>query len=343
LCGWRGGGLGGGGGAPPPDRVPFCPAIYEHKAALVGMSPARIARNSEDLESALAREVGLYEPDMLTVGVDVYNVEAEALGCAVSYPETNDVPSIVSRAVRIGDDVARFRVPDPASAGRMPIFLEAGRRVHARIGDKMIVRGALSAPFSLACELVGAEAMLTAVLDDPGWVAALLFFTADVAKAYGRAFIERGLGVILFDSHAAPPLLSPNLFRKLVLPATASVIGYFRRDLGLPLVPYIVGGNTAVLLDAILETGTNNILCDFTADLAVFVDRLRGADVLLRANIDPRSILAGPPAAVKAKAREILAIGRRHPGFLLGTGILSYDTPPAHVLAVRAAIEAEAG
>jgi uroporphyrinogen decarboxylase len=323
----------------PADRVPFCPAIYEHKAALVGMMPSRIARDTDALEQALLHEAEIYAPDMLTVGVDVYNVEAEALGCAVSYPDTRDVPSIASRILRPGDDLSRLRVPDPATAGRMPVFLEAGQRVHARIGHRMIVRGALSAPFSLASELIGAEAMLTAVLDDPAWVADLLAFTSKVAKAYGRAFIERGLGVILFDSHAAPPLLSPRLYRKLVLPATASVVGHFRRDLGLPLVPYIIGGDTAILLDAILETGTNNVLCDFKADLGAFEERLRGTGVLLRANLDPRLILAGPPAAVTAKAREVLAAGRRHPGFLLGTGILAYDTPPENVLGVREAVE----
>ena len=323
----------------PADRVPFCPAIYEHKAALIKTTPSRIARMVDDLEDALAREYLTYEPDMLTVGVDVYDVEAEALGCAVSFPETSDVPSIVTRVLSPGDDLARLRVPDPGSAGRMPVFLEAGGRVHVRIGPKMIVRGALSAPFSMACELVGAEAILTALLDAPDWVSDLLAFTAEVSKAYGRAFAGRGLGVILFDSHAAPPLLSPALYRKFVLPATAEVVRYFRDELKVSLVPYIVGGDTAVLLDAFLETGANNLLCDFKADLAVFVERLRGTGVLLRANLDPRLILAGPPAAIKARVRDILEIGLRHPGFLLGTGILPYETPPAHVVAVREALE----
>jgi uroporphyrinogen decarboxylase len=323
----------------PADRVPFCPAVYEHKAALIGTTPSRLSRDPDLFEQALVREVEIYRPDMLTVGCDVYNVEAEALGCEVRYPETNDVPSISVRRVRPGDDVSRLRVPDPDTAGRMPICLEAGRRARHRFGRDMIVRGALSAPFSTACELAGAEAVLTALLDDPGWVAGLLAFTAEVAKAYGRAFAKRGLGVILFDSHASPPLLSPALYRKIVLPATASVIGYFRRNLGIPLVPYIIGGDTSVLLDAILETGTNNILCDFRADLATFVDRLRGTGVLLRANLDPRLFLAATPAAAAARAREVLAAGRRHPGFILGTGILPYDTTRESVLAVRAALE----
>jgi len=324
----------------PIDRVPFCPAVYEHKAALVGTTPSRLGRDVDLFERALVREVDVYRPDLLTVGCDVYNVEAEALGCEVRFSGANDVPSISARAVRPGDVVARLRVPDPARAGRMPVCLEAGQRARARFGRDMIVRGALSAPFSMACELVGAEAILTAVLDDPDWVSELLLFTAEVAKTYGRAFVERGLGVILFDSHASPPLLSPKLYRRIVLPPTRSLVAYFRRDLGVPLVPYIIGGDTALLLDAILETGTNNVLCDFRADLAAFVDRLRGTDILLRANLDPRLLLTAPPAAVKARAREVLDIGRRHPAFLLGTGILPYDMPPGQVLAVREALDA---
>ena len=324
----------------PVDRVPFCPAVYEHKAALVGTTPSRLSRDADLFERALVREVEIYHPDLLTVGCDVYNVEAEALGCEIKFSEDNDVPSISERRVRPGDPISRLRVPDPAKAGRMPVNLEAGRRAQTRFGRDMIVRGAMSAPFSMACELVGAEGILTAVLDDPDWVSELLLFTTEVAKAYGRAFVERGLGVILFDSHASPPLLSPKLYRRIVLPPTASLIAFFRRDLGVPLVPYIIGGDTALLLDALLEAGTNNVLCDFRADLATFVDRLRGTDVLLRANLDPRLLLNSPLAVVEARAREILDIGRRHPGFLLGTGILPYDMPPGRVLAVRNALSA---
>ena len=324
----------------PADRVPFCPAIYEHKAALVGTTPSIMSRDVDLFERALVREVEVYRPDLLTVGCDVYNIEAEALGCEVRFSEANDVPSIATRAIRPGDALARLRVPDPARGGRMTVCLETGRRAQARFGRDMIVRGAVSAPFSMACELVGAEEILTAVLDDPDWVSELLRFTMEVAKAYGRAFVERGLGVILFDSHACPPLLSPKLYRRIVLPPTASLVAYFRRELGVPLVPYIVGGDTSSILDVILETGTNNVLCDFRADPAAFAERLRGKDVLLRANLDPRFLLTAKPVEIKARAREVLEIGRRHSGFLLGTGILPYDMPPGQVLAVREALDA---
>lgn len=178
----------------PADRVPFCPAVYEHKAALIGTTPSRLSRDAALFEQALIREVELYRPDMLVVGCDVYNIEAEAAGCTVRFYDSNDVPSIAERAVRVNDAVSTLRLPDPEKDGRMPICLEAGLRIQERFGRDMIVRGALSAPFSIACELVGAEQLLIAMIDDPEWVSRLLAVTSEIAISYGRAFIERGLG-----------------------------------------------------------------------------------------------------------------------------------------------------
>jgi len=64
----------------PADRVPFCPAVYEHKAALIGTTPSFLSRDAGLFEKALVREAELYGPDLLTVGCDVYNLEAEAGG-----------------------------------------------------------------------------------------------------------------------------------------------------------------------------------------------------------------------------------------------------------------------
>jgi len=322
----------------PVDRPPFIPAVYEHKAALIGQTPSAIARDPLLLERAMLREAELYGADTLTAGVDVYNVEAEAAGCRVSFPATNDVPAIEERAIGPGEPVRRRPRPDPERDGRMPVFLEAGRRVQERIGDRVVIRGALSAPFSMACEMAGAEAVLTALVEYPDWIEDLLEFCAGITVTYGRAFLRRGLGVVLFDSHASPPLVSPRLYRSLILPPTAGVIAALRRDAGRGPIPYIVGGDTALILDLILETGTDNVLCDFKADLDVFLRRLRDRPVLLRANMDPRFLLTASPSRIEEAARLLIARGRLHPQFILGTGILPYDLAPEKVLAVRGAL-----
>jgi uroporphyrinogen decarboxylase len=102
-----------------------------------------------------------------------------------------------------------------------------------------------------------------------------------------------------------------------------------------------MGGDTGILLDLILETGTNNILCDFKSDLHDFVSRLLAKPVLLRANLDPYFLLTASPDQIKARVREVLAVGCRHPRFMLGTGILPYDMPPEKIIAVREALAEE--
>ncbi|MDD8027609.1 MAG: uroporphyrinogen decarboxylase family protein, partial [Acidobacteriota bacterium] len=157
----------------PADRPPFLPAVYEHKAALVGSTPSAVARNTVLLERALSRELEIYEPDALTIGLDVYNVEAEAVGARVRFSDGPEVPVIEGRPLRPGGSLG-LPLPDPERSGRMPVFLEAGRRLQTYAGREVLVRGALSAPFSMAAELVGDEPLLLALMDQPDWVVSLL-------------------------------------------------------------------------------------------------------------------------------------------------------------------------
>jgi hypothetical protein len=49
----------------PADRIPFVPAIYEHKAALIGQSPSDVCRNPEHLYAGLMKELEIYDPTCL--------------------------------------------------------------------------------------------------------------------------------------------------------------------------------------------------------------------------------------------------------------------------------------
>ena len=81
----------------PADKVPFVPAVYEHKARLVGRSPSEVCRDLDLLTEALEKELEIYDPDALTVGIDVYNVEAEAAGCEGRYfGRSPDVPAVAA-------------------------------------------------------------------------------------------------------------------------------------------------------------------------------------------------------------------------------------------------------
>jgi len=322
------------------DRPPFVPAIYEHKAFLIGRSPSQVCRNAELLEAALERELALYDPDMLVVGLDVYNVEAEAAGCQVTYFEdSNDVPAVSSAVLGESLDTAHLRAPDPESDGRMPLYLEVAARIARRYSEQMIIRGAVSGPVSLASALAGPERLLMALVEEPEGARRVLEFAAEICVGFGRAFLSRQVQPIVFDSRAAPPLLSPRLFREFVLPLYRDRIFPAWKAVGGRHLPLIIGGNTTPILEDLASTGATQLLCDAGADLGAFRRRCAEARLALRASVDARLVHSGPPQAVRQAAMAILRQAGDFAGLLVGCGVVAYDTPPSHVIAIREALE----
>ncbi len=52
-----------------------------NKAFPISRKPSEVAYNAELLYQAMIEEFSVYQTDILTVGLDVYNIEAEAIGC----------------------------------------------------------------------------------------------------------------------------------------------------------------------------------------------------------------------------------------------------------------------
>jgi uroporphyrinogen decarboxylase len=324
-----------------PARAPlFLPAIYEHKAWFIGRTPSAIARDPDLLTRALLAEYAAIGPDALTVGVDVYNVEAEAAGCPVVYHEGDDpsIPGLATGHFRltVGDDPAALPVPNPLVAGRMPVNLAAARNVRRELGDDVWVRGALSGPFSLAIALVGTEELFLACLDQPDWVHRVLAHATRIIEAYARAYLDAGVGLILFDSQASPGLISPAMYEEFVLPVTRTFIQWAAAQ-GVRDVPLIIGGNTTAIAGLMAQTGANNLLCDYPADLDRMAAVCRDHGRAFRRNLPPRLLETAAPDEVYAAAAAELNRGRGLPGFMLGTAVIPFGTPLANILAVKRA------
>ena len=68
-------------------RIPFTPAVYEHAARFVGRTPAEVSRNAGLLFQAHRRAYLEYRHQPIAVGIDIYNLEAEAYGAKVELVE----------------------------------------------------------------------------------------------------------------------------------------------------------------------------------------------------------------------------------------------------------------
>jgi uroporphyrinogen decarboxylase len=322
----------------PVDLVPFVPAVYEHKARLAGRTPSEVCRDGGLLRECLERELETYDPDMLTVGVDVYNVEAEALGCAVRYFDGSaDVPAVEAPLIDGPAGLRRLGLPDPGADGRMPLFVGTAAGLHRDIGRDIIVRGALTGPFSLASALAGTENLLVATVDDPAFVRGLLEFAGRVTVVFGAAFLETGVEVVIFDSKASPAAASPKVFRKFVMPVYRDIVVPGLRAAGARQTPLIVGGDTTPVLEDLLRTGATQLLCDAGSDLALFRKRCREERRALRVSVDARLVHTGRPDEIRAEALRLLMAAGPEPGLLFGCGVVAYDCDPANVIALREA------
>ncbi|WP_334319093.1 hypothetical protein OH491_04480 [Termitidicoccus mucosus] len=316
----------------------FLPAIYEHKAWFVQCTPSAVARDSRLMARALLAEYETLAPDALTVGIDVYNIEAEAVGCSVVYYEGADtsVPSIGNHVFREGDDLTGAPLPHPLRDGRMPINIQAACDVRRALGADFWLRGAVSGPFSLAVSLVGADALFMACLESPEWVNGVLDYARHVVQEYAKAYIDIGAGLMIFDSQASPALISPAMYERLVLPVTQKLIQWMAAQ-GVRDVPLVIGGDTLPIARSLVQTGANNLLCDFTADVTAWLDICREARCALRRNISPSLLQTESPEQIYAHARAEVTRGTGFPGFIMGTGVIPYGTPSENLLAVRQA------
>jgi len=313
----------------------FAPSVYEHCAFLIGRTPWDVSRDAELLFAGQAEAFRLYRHAPVVVGVDIYNLEAEAYGAEVTAPAGEGIPAITRPPCADVGELASLGPFDPASAGRVGMVIDVGRRLQAAFPDAD-VRVPVSGPFSIATNLVGFETLLCAAVAEGDLVRRALAALVEGQERFCRAVRDAGLDIAFFESAAAPPLLSPEMFRRVELPALAETLRRAAAVVGHP-VPCVIGGDTTPILPAILETATRYVICPAETDQAAFLDIMRAhPDVMVRVNLAPEITAAGPWERIRAEVDRICALTRDRRNVCLGTGALPYETPPENVLRIKA-------
>jgi len=323
-----------------PDRVPFVPTIYEHAAALIKKTPSELAISSELIVEAQLFAFEKYKHDLVTVGVDIYNIEAEALGCKVQYFESTDIPGIKENVLADKEKLCELGVPNPERDGRMPLMLNAAAKIRSKIGDEVPVSGTIVGPFTLAAIIRGIEALLLDIYEDPSFFQRILDFTRQVGERYGEAMIPRGLGVAINESFSTPPFLSMKLYADSVFPVQRRMIQFFR-DKGVKNIGLIIGGDTAPFANFLVKTGTSILIADYNTDLQRYKTISQQAGVVLRGNVNPRLLERATQEELLQAARHVLHQGKPGGRFLLGTGVVPYHAAPKNLLALRELVEQE--
>jgi uroporphyrinogen-III decarboxylase len=311
----------------------FSPSVYEHAARLIDRSPWEVSRDAELLFRGHAEAFRRYDHRPIVVGIDIYNLEAEAYGAVVDPPDGNAIPAIGRHPFSSLKDLAALAPFDPAK-GRPALALEAARRLRREF-PSADVRIPVSGPFSIAANLAGFETLLEGCLTDPALAREALSRVALNQVPFAKAVAAAGLDAAFFESAATPPLLSPRQFRDLEVPAVRPLLDEMARAVG-HAVSFVIGGNTVPILDALMEMGCGYVVCPMETNQPLFMERMAAhPEVMVRVNMDHRIVAGTSWDAIRAEADRVVALARRREKSCVGTGALPYETPPQNVLRLK--------
>lgn len=317
-------------------KIPFNPSVYEHAARWAGCSPWEASRDPEKMFRGHRDAWLAYRHTPIVVGIDIYNLEAEAYGARITAPSGEDsIPAVAEPPFSSLDDILGIPPFDPSRHGRIAMVIEIGRRLQAELPEAE-VRIPVAGPFSIAVNLLGISRLCENVAERPADTRRLLERLADNQAVFLRAIHAAGLKPAFFESAAAPPLISPRQFREVELPALRRALEATREITG-QASPCILGGDTVKILDDLLSTGTNYVVCNVETDQRKFVDRLCAVrpDVKVRINMDPRIVACTDREAILREVDRILDIAAGRPNCLMGTGCLPLETPPDNIFLIR--------
>ena len=214
-------------------------------------------------------------------------------------------------------DLARYS-PAPARAAEC-FDAAATEAVRRRYPDHCHFFGTHVGPFQAAYLAMGMERFMLRLADDPAFIAALLDARTEWAIALFRHAVSLGAEVIVVGDdagHRHAPLISPAMWRRLVLPCHRRIV----EALPVPVI-WHSDGNILPLLPAAIEAGfagMHGLEPGAGIDLAA-VKQQYGDRLALLGNVDVRLLCADDAAAVRADVARCLAQGETGGGYLLST------------------------
>ena len=285
-------------GEKPERPVVFPMVVANHAARLEGYSISEAVTQADVLARVLYSAYRFYGYDLIMVFSDTM-VEAEAMGTQVLIPEDDD-PFMLEPP-----RVSKLEPANSEADGRMPVILEATRRLKDLLEDEVPILTSLKGPFSLASFLRGIDGFLEDLLSDPRRARDFLRLATENQVAYAEAIVKAGGIPFIGDPVASGSLVRPEMFREFALPYLAQLVRSVHQQ-GVKAGLHICGESKSILRDMV-ATGVDFLSID-EMDLGQARCEV-GDNAVLMGNVSTGLLLEGKPDQVAAAATECLERG----------------------------------
>lgn len=299
-----------------PERLPVFCLSQEFDARYCGLTYAQYIRDAETVVRVQLRVIQDFGWDWAWLHLDD-TLEFEPLGVGVRGGE-NVVPATTHYLPFDRQTLLGLRVPNPRTAARMPLLLEAIAGVREARGDQTCVTGRVAAPFSAVTLIFGMEATYLMAMDDPALLRDALRFAEEQAISWGLAQIEAGAHAIwLGDCNASTHLMSPAMYEELALEPCKHVSDAFKEAGALVFLHNSEDRLDGLRVQALTEPSA--------LSSGPGIDRREVAEafagkVCTLGNIDPIGMLQEAPPEAVAKETERQVRLMRVGGMILNSG-----------------------
>lgn len=316
-----------------PRRIPVFAMSEEFDVKWYGKwTYEEVVQSADKLAEVWSAAVREFDYDWAWLQIDdCIEFEVLGVGCV---GEGNILRATHDYLPATRETVKSLKLPDPARAGRMPIKLEALRRLKAEFGDTVCVVGSNAAPYSSAGLLFGLETPMLLMYDDPDLLRDTMDFFVDLQSRWSVAQIKAGADAIwLGDCNAFSGLLSPTQYKEFAAEPCRKVIQACQKAGGLVFLHNSEVSIPHIELECQLKPDVVSV--GPGADLKAVLDAARG-QVCIMGNLDPIEVLMrGTPAQVENEVERIMAIGRQGTSFMLDSGeMVPRDVPVENMRAM---------
>ncbi len=207
------------------SRPPFIPYIATAAAQLMQVPVRQMFSDPTTLANSLQSCQRLFKYDGVVILFDT-TLEAEACGCQLSWQE-GQPPDVVSPIITNDEDLEALDASDIENKGRIPVVLEAAKRLTQTVGREVAMLGVVTGPTTFSRHLMG-DTFVSAADTNSQAFHKLIDLWAKIALTLARAYGELKFdAVILADGDLAS--LKPDHYPKIqpVLKTLRNLAGFY--------------------------------------------------------------------------------------------------------------------
>lgn len=313
------------------QRTPWVPFAGVHAASLTQYTASDYLKNADKMVEALIAVNQQYQPDGQPVIFDL-QVEAEILNCDLVWAEKS--PPTVATHPLASDKNIPNKTPTPQD-GRLPIILDAMRRLKSEIGDHTALFGLVCGPFTLASHLRGTEIFMD-MFDDPDYVHKLIAFCADFGNRVAQFYIDAGMDVIaLVDPLVSQ--ISPDHFAEFLAPTFTNMFSNLRDQN--TCSSFFVCGDATRNIEVMCKTKPDSIFIDENIDIQSAKKITDQYHITIGGNIPLSTVMLLGNQQDNMQYTLNMLDTIDHHNLIIAPGCdMPYDTPPENVVGIMQTI-----